>query len=136
MKINNKENDYFNCYKKHTLTHLSLVISSSLYLIYPLQQSLYSYCYHTNTFIQVLNSTEDTFVVKCIFCSSLIVLLFSAFIHSREPRPLLTATWIYLHDFPTFTDETYTCYALRKTQCLKCIKQHKYIHCLSLSGSI
>ncbi len=26
MKINNKENDYYNCYKKHTLTHLSLVL--------------------------------------------------------------------------------------------------------------
>ncbi len=31
MKINNKENDYFNCYKKHTLTHLSLVITVVLY---------------------------------------------------------------------------------------------------------
>ncbi len=44
MKINNKENDYFNCYKKHTLTHLSLVFSTVLAYIWftHYNKSLYS----------------------------------------------------------------------------------------------
>ncbi len=53
-----------------------------------------------------------------------------ALVRARKPRPLLTAKWIYLYDFLTFTDKNYTCdvisYALRKTRRLKCIKQHKY----------
>ncbi len=31
MKIN-KENDYSNCYKKHTLTHLSLIRTALAYI--------------------------------------------------------------------------------------------------------
>ncbi len=45
-----------------------------------------------------------------LFCSVCVACMrAAALVRSRKPRPLLTAKWIYLHDFLTFTDEKYTC---------------------------
>ncbi len=58
-----------------------------------------------------------------------------ALIHSRKPRPLLTAKWIdcICMTFLTFTGEEYNfdmSVMHWGKQCLKGIKHHKYIHCL------
>ncbi len=81
---------HFNCYKKHTLTHLSLVIRTVL----------------ADIVFTHYNSPFTVTGIKCIFDSELLCSVCLARSSSSTcVSPLLTTKWIYLHDFLTFTDE-------------------------------
>ncbi len=69
----------FNCYKKHTLTHRSLVIMTVLDYI---------------LFIHYNSPFKVTALIKCIFDSEL---LHSICLARSSARPLLTAKWIYVY---------------------------------------
>ncbi len=84
---------HFNCYKKHVLTRLSLVIMTVLdYIVFTHYNSPFAcYCYH-----------EMHILIRFIALH-----LFSAHARSSSSTrvsPLLTAKWIYLYDFLTFRD--------------------------------
>ncbi len=79
----------FNCYKKHTLTHLSLVVMPVLdYILFT----------HYNSPFTV------TAIIKCKFDSELLCsICLASILAASHPK------WIYLHDFLTFTDKKNTC---------------------------
>ncbi len=74
----------FNCNKKHTLTHLSLVVMTVLdYIVFT----------HYNSPFTV------TAIIKCKFDSELLCsVCLASILAATHPK------WIYLHDFLTFTD--------------------------------
>ncbi len=96
----------FNCYKKQTLTHLSLVVMTLLdYILI---------CYYKMQ----------------IWLRIIVLRLFSKHSRSISSKMDIFAWLSNIYRYKKYL--WHVSYALRKTKCLKCIKQHKYIHGLPL----